>query len=316
MKMFTKTKTLETEIYQLQSRIEELEEQLAQKDIEQKNTMSALREDIFTVVSEYETVNQQHYTLQNLTEQLQECFDNVTKNTTCSNDLNNEMLQKEQELMQTIQDIILFSNEGQDSVHRLLTVISQLGEQSQRTSSSMNHLSERSKEIEQIVEVIQNIAAQTNLLALNASIEAARAGEHGKGFAVVANEVRKLAESTAESTKNIGDLTKKIQEEIEKAYENTKDNLHLVDEGVEGSTDTNARIEKILMMTQTLQGSAASVIEAIKQQKHCNENMLTEFTKTTQMFQKVNDTLAQHISDTNDLKTRFSTNTKQLVDVE
>lgn len=314
--MFTKTKTLEQEIYQLQSRIEELEEQLVQKDIEQKNKMGALRENIFTVVNEYETVNQQHYTLQNLTEQLQECFDNVKENTNYSNDLNNEMLQKEQELMQTIQDIVLFSNEGQDSVHRLLTVISQLGEQSQRTSSSMNHLSERSKEIEQIVEVIQNIAAQTNLLALNASIEAARAGEHGKGFAVVANEVRKLAESTAESTKNIGDLTKKIQEEIEKAYENTKDNLHLVDEGVEGSTDTNARIEKILMMTQTLQGNAASVIEAIKQQKHCNENMLTEFTKTTQMFQKVNDTLAKHISDTNDLKARFSKNTEQLVDVK
>lgn len=311
--MFTKTKTLEKEIHELQSRITELEKQLAQKDAEHEKVMLGLRESIFTIVNEYENVNQQHYTLQNLTKQLHECFDKVTTSTNHSNQLNDEMLQKEQELVKTIEDIVIFSKEGQDSVHQLLTVISKLGEQSQKTSTSMNHLSERSKEIEQIVEVIQNIAAQTNLLALNASIEAARAGEHGKGFAVVANEVRKLAESTAESTKTIGDLTKKIQEEIEKAYENTKDNIHLVDEGVEGSADTNSRIEKILMMIQTLQGDAASVIEAIQQQKHCNENVLTEFSKTAEMFRKVDHTLTKHISDTNSLKERFSNNIEHLI---
>ncbi|XDY98216.1 methyl-accepting chemotaxis protein [Bacillus manliponensis] len=311
--MFTKTKILEKEIYDLQSQIAYLEEQLAEKDAEQKKVMLRLREDIFSIVNEYENVNKQHYTLQNLTQQLHECFDKVTTSTNRSNQLNNEMLQKEQELMHTIEGIVVFSKEGQDSVQQLLTVISRLGEQSQKTSSSMNHLSERSKEIEQIVEVIQNIAAQTNLLALNASIEAARAGEHGKGFAVVANEVRKLAESTAESTKNIGDLTKKIQEEIEKAYENTKNNLHLVDEGIEGSADTNARIEKILTMIQELQGDAASVIEAIQQQKHCNENVLAEFSKTSEMFRKVDSTLRQHISDTNSLKEHFSHNIENLV---
>ncbi|WP_429793202.1 methyl-accepting chemotaxis protein [Bacillus tropicus] len=207
------------------------------------------------------------------------------------------MLQKEQSLIQSIEEIIDCSNEGKESVHRLLIVINKLGEQSQRTSNSMNHLSERSKEIEQIVEVIQNIAAQTNLLALNASIEAARAGEHGKGFAVVANEVRKLAESTAESTKNIGNLTKKIQEEIEKAYDNTKDNLHLVDEGVEMSADTNARIENILIMIQTLQNGATNVIRAIENQKSCNDDILREFANTQQMFEKLNTTIMNHIHD-------------------
>ncbi|WP_429606547.1 methyl-accepting chemotaxis protein [Bacillus albus] len=207
------------------------------------------------------------------------------------------MLQKEQSLIQSIEEIIDCSNEGKESVHRLLIVINKLGEQSQRTSNSMNHLSERSKEIEQIVEVIQNIAAQTNLLALNASIEAARAGEHGKGFAVVANEVRKLAESTAESTKNIGNLTKKIQEEIEKAYDNTKDNLHLVDEGVEMSADTNARIENILIMIQTLQNGATNVIKAIENQKSCNDDILREFANTQQMFQNLNTTIMNHIHD-------------------
>ncbi|MDA2291373.1 methyl-accepting chemotaxis protein [Bacillus cereus group sp. Bc191] len=295
--MFTQKKSLQHKIDQLESRIQELEAELKQKDIEQQETISSIHDRVQSVVQEHQLVNNQHNTLQNLVQQLSSCFENVSTRTTHSNELNNEMLQKEQSLIQSIEEIIDCSNEGKESVHRLLIVINKLGEQSQRTSNSMNHLSERSKEIEQIVEVIQNIAAQTNLLALNASIEAARAGEHGKGFAVVANEVRKLAESTAESTKNIGNLTKKIQEEIEKAYDNTKDNLHLVDEGVEMSADTNARIENILIMIQTLQNGATNVIKAIENQKSCNDDILREFATTQQMFQKLNTTIMNHIHD-------------------
>ncbi|PFD87064.1 chemotaxis protein [Bacillus thuringiensis] len=295
--MFTQKKSLQHKIDQLESRIQELEAKLKQKDIEQQETISSIHTRVHSVIQEHKLVNNQHNTLQNLVQQLNSCFENVSTRTTHSNELNNEMLQKEQSLIQSIEEIIDCSNEGKESVHRLLIVINKLGEQSQRTSNSMNHLSERSKEIEQIVEVIQNIAAQTNLLALNASIEAARAGEHGKGFAVVANEVRKLAESTAESTKNIGNLTKKIQEEIEKAYDNTKDNLHLVDEGVEMSADTNARIENILIMIQTLQNGATNVIKAIENQKSCNDDILREFTNTQQMFQKLNTTIMNHIHD-------------------
>ncbi|QWU43620.1 chemotaxis protein [Bacillus sp. NP247] len=311
--MFTQKKSLQHKIDQLETHIHELEIELKQKDVEKQEIISSIHNRVKSVMQEHELVNNQHHTLQNLIQQLNACFENVSMRTTHSNELNNEMLQKEQNLIQSIEEIIDCSNEGKESVHRLLIVINKLGEQSQRTSNSMNHLSERSKEIEQIVEVIQNIAAQTNLLALNASIEAARAGEHGKGFAVVANEVRKLAESTAESTKNIGNLTKKIQEEIEKAYENTKDNLHLVDEGVEMSADTNARIENILMMIQTLQSGATNVIKAIENQKSCNEDILREFTNTQQMFQKLNTTIMNHINDAEKVDVQLSKNIQEIV---
>ncbi len=81
--------------------------------------------------------------------------------------------------------------------------------------SSMNGISQSSKKIEEIIQVIDDIAFQTNLLALNAAVEAARAGEQGKGFAVVAEAVRTLAQRSAASAKDIASLIKDSVEQIE-----------------------------------------------------------------------------------------------------
>lgn len=86
----------------------------------------------------------------------------------------------------------------------------------QELTEEMQHISEISKEIENIITAIEDIASQTNLLSLNASIEAARAGEAGKGFAVVADQIGKLASDSAQSAVNTRELINKTLVEIEK----------------------------------------------------------------------------------------------------
>ena len=89
------------------------------------------------------------------------------------------------------------------------------------TTSSVEQLDASSRVIENVIELIRNLADQTNLLALNATIESARAGEAGRGFAVVANEVKELAKQTSEATENINNSVLEIRDLIAKSVESS-----------------------------------------------------------------------------------------------
>lgn len=114
-------------------------------------------------------------------------------------------------------------NSGRQSVEVAVKQMDHIQNRSKETTTAIAQLEEDSNEIGQITNIIRDISEQTNLLALNASIEAARAGEAGKGFSVVADEIRKLAEQTANSVSKINELVNKIQG-------NTSNAVHIIDE--------------------------------------------------------------------------------------
>ncbi|OPJ60195.1 methyl-accepting chemotaxis protein [Clostridium oryzae] len=116
---------------------------------------------------------------------------------------------------------------------------------SQNIAKIINDLYDRANEVGTIAETITSISEQTNLLALNAAIEAARAGEAGKGFAVVADEVRKLAESTSQSSLNVKDIINLIQEDVELAKTTMKDAEMVVVEQNEAVNNTNDTLSEI-----------------------------------------------------------------------
>src|SRR6185312_2767514 len=125
----------------------------------------------------------------------------------------------------------------------------------------------------EILGLIEEIADQTNLLALNAAIEAARAGEHGRGFAVVADEVRKLAENSASSTKQIGALVADIQRRTSAVLERTARANNLVQNNAESARNVTQMIETISTRVTEVAQLVSEISIATTEQARASEEL-------------------------------------------
>jgi len=148
------------------------------------------------------------------------------------------------------EDIDKSVKEGDKQINELNQSILKITELYKRIIDMTKGLSNTVGEINKITETIKDIAEQTNLLSLNAAIEAARAGENGRGFAVVAGEIRKLAENSKESAKDISNLLGEIIESIERTSK--------------GIEETGKYIEAQKSISENTTKSFANIVEAVK----------------------------------------------------
>ncbi len=177
-----------------------------------------------------------------------------------------EVSRHTQSAAETARSAAQTAREGGLIVKQMLGSMHSIASAVTETSSTVGLLGEDSKRISQIVTVIDEIARKTNLLALNAAIEAARAGDQGRGFAVVAGEVRRLAESTAQATGEIGTMIQEIQDRTRTAIASMEAGTGTVREGVVTTTQAGEALERIIGMAERVDRMITQIAIAASQQ--------------------------------------------------
>jgi twitching motility protein PilJ len=157
----------------------------------------------------------------------------------------------------------------------------------QAINKKMKLLSEKLMEIGTISQLITEISNRTNLLALNASIEAARAGEQGKGFVVIADEIRGLAERSAKSTKQIGEIISTIQAEAAGVTKHLEEETNYVEMETNMASDTGAIFESIDNTIKNIGTITSEVNEAAEGQKNITARVVASMEKVQNVSQEV-----------------------------
>ena len=180
------------------------------------------------------------------------------------------------------------SDEGGSIIGNTVAEMGEIAQTVATASQVIQTLGDESKQISSVVQVIKEVADQTNLLALNAAIEAARAGEQGRGFAVVADEVRKLAERTAQSTADIGAMIGKIQTSAREAVDQMEQVVQQVESGQTLAQDAGARIQSIREEAGKVSNAVTEISNALKEQSQASQDIAKHVESIAQMTDENN----------------------------
>jgi methyl-accepting chemotaxis protein len=173
------------------------------------------------------------------------------------------------------------AQQGEKVMQSTIHSITQMRGEIANTATVIRRLEADSGRIGKVLEVIRGIAEQTNLLALNAAIEAARAGEAGRGFAVVADEVRNLAQRTAESIIEINQIIQSVQTGAVDAAQAIDSGQTRSDESVEQVTQAGAMLERITHAVEAIRDMNRQIATAAEEQTSVAEDISRNLTEIT-----------------------------------
>ncbi|MFZ5649037.1 MAG: methyl-accepting chemotaxis protein [Bacillota bacterium] len=185
------------------------------------------------------------------------------------------------------------ANQGKSALENLLSQVRAARDRIQSLSGAMDSLGQSSEQINQIVNIITEIADQTNLLALNASIEAARAGEHGRGFAVVADEVRKLAEQSGSAAARISSITREIEQKTGEGLKETAHGVSEMEKSVQLGESTRDQFDRVAVAVENVVTQVETIASASSQINTASQQMATAMEKQSEDVESITQTAAK-----------------------
>ncbi|QUM89047.1 methyl-accepting chemotaxis protein [Moritella sp. 36] len=197
------------------------------------------------------------------------------------------------------------STEGQQSVETTINSVHSLHQELDNSKRVINVLSEDCLQIETILDVIGAIADQTNLLALNAAIEAARAGDQGRGFAVVADEVRSLAKKTQESTGEIQQMIRKLQQSANQAVNSVDHGVELSRQCNDQAAETGEHLAKINNKLRLVTDSSHQIASAVEEQASVSDEISRNVEHIGQLSAATSITSNESVQSTHELVNRL-----------
>ncbi|QQK78635.1 HAMP domain-containing protein [Salicibibacter cibi] len=282
-KMNQNLRTIVQEIDQHSTHTHTQADELSSSSQEAASRSEEITDTVGEIASGAENTAQAIQSIAESMEDMTKIADNVHDRATSSKEASTEM--------------VTILKKSRENTLSLWDGINEIENRSEQSLEAMGKLEEGARKVEEIINLVGDIADQTNLLALNASIEAARAGEHGRGFAVVANEVRKLADESSDAVQNITSLIKNIQTDVSRVAKEIqtqvdvsgseaskgKNTKHVIDQLVSSCTDVAKTVDTITRLVGQQR-------ETIQQTSHQSQEVAAIAEETSAGAQQVTAT--------------------------